>query len=155
MKPALPHSPVLRPFFGFSSISLSSNLPQAPIKWIITAPKSSLRGFPLIPSRHLHSLSSLWWHNELLFQGEQLKRPLWRMECVAGCGQRWGVGLRSSPVGSSAPGCCQGSDGDKAKWPLTAMSTHPGGWRWGRQAAPYALALPESGSPGTQGKERI
>lgn len=87
MKPALPHSLPGALSSRFSSISLSSNLPQAPIKWIITAPKSSLRGFPLIPSRHLTPFLLSWWHNELLFRGEPLNRPLWKCGMCQGPGQ--------------------------------------------------------------------
>lgn len=90
MKPALPHSLPGALSSRFSPISLSSNLPQAPIKWIITAPKSSLRGFPLIPSRHLTPFLLSWWHNELLFRGEPLNRPLWK------CGMCQGPGWSGS-----------------------------------------------------------
>lgn len=96
MKPALPHSLPGALSSRFSSISLSSNLPQAPIKWIITAPKSSLRGFPLIPSRHLTPFLLSWWHNELLFHGEPLNRPLWKSGMCQGPG---GLEAGGSPAG--------------------------------------------------------
>lgn len=96
MKPALPHSLPGALSSRFSSISLSSNLPQAPIKWIITAPKSSLRGFPLIPSRHLTPFLLSWWHNELLFLGEPLNRPLWKSGMCQGPG---GLEAGGSPAG--------------------------------------------------------
>lgn len=108
MKPALPHSLPGALSSCFSSISLSSNLPQAPIKWIITAPKSSLRGFPLIPSRHLTPFLPSWWHNELLFHREPLKRPL----CKGGMCRAWAAwklvarlpGTKRPPGLQSAPG---------------------------------------------------